>query len=203
MPSGPPRRIPWRGHRPSAAPIWRAKIDDRHHGSGFPTPETQGPRVFTQRRPQAVLASAAKRPSTVTSFAATSFARHLLVGKGDSVHVSAFGKPFSFRPHTLRSHPEFGMGVLAGKIVIITGASSGIGEAAALMFAREGAALGLGARRKSELEALASRIGAGLVALALDRFGRLACVRHAVQVRCFPTRPDISNIVTSGLPITA
>ena len=84
------------------------------------------------------------------------------------------------------------MGVLAGKIVIITGASSGIGEAAALMFAREGATLVLGARRKSALESLASRIGAlggtaaclagdvrdeayaaGLVALALERFGRL------------------------------
>ncbi len=26
---------------------------------------------------------------------------------------------------------------------------------------------------------------------------------NALQDRCFPTRPDISNIVTSGLPITA
>ena len=84
------------------------------------------------------------------------------------------------------------MGLLAGKTVIITGASSGIGEAAALLFAREGAALVLGARRQIELEALVARIGAlgsaatclagdvrdeefaaGLVALALERFGRL------------------------------
>ena len=40
----------------------------------------------------------------------------------------------------------------------MTGASSGIGEAAAILFAREGANLVLGARRSAELDALANRI---------------------------------------------
>lgn len=84
------------------------------------------------------------------------------------------------------------MGLLAGKTVIITGASSGIGEASALLFAAEGASLVLGARRVAELDALVARIEASgrtavrlvgdvrderfaseLVAMALSRFGRL------------------------------
>lgn len=82
---------------------------------------------------------------------------------------------------------------LHGKTIIVTGASSGIGAAAALLFAAEGANLVLGARRSIELDALAARIseaGVGkavvlagdvrnedyaqtLVELAVDRFGRL------------------------------
>lgn len=60
---------------------------------------------------------------------------------------------------------------LADKVVIITGASAGIGRATALLFAREGAKLVLGARRETELQALASEIVAGggsAVALAGD-----------------------------------
>ncbi|QGZ96673.1 SDR family oxidoreductase [Terricaulis silvestris] len=52
------------------------------------------------------------------------------------------------------------MKVLANKVAIITGASSGIGHAAAKLFAAEGARLVLVARRQAELEALASEIGA-------------------------------------------
>jgi NAD(P)-dependent dehydrogenase (short-subunit alcohol dehydrogenase family) len=47
---------------------------------------------------------------------------------------------------------------LEGKVVVITGASSGMGEAAARAFAREGAKLVLGARRKTEGEAVAAAL---------------------------------------------
>src|ERR1043166_4251532 len=45
---------------------------------------------------------------------------------------------------------------LSGKWVLITGASSGFGEAAAIAFAREGAKLLLGARRVDRLEQVAA-----------------------------------------------
>ncbi len=60
---------------------------------------------------------------------------------------------------------------LQGKVVIITGASSGIGRAAALLFAAEGAALVLGARRGAELNQLVAEIscnGGQAVCLAGD-----------------------------------
>lgn len=50
---------------------------------------------------------------------------------------------------------------LRDKTIIITGASSGIGAAAAELFAQEGASVVLGARREIELEAIATRINAG------------------------------------------
>jgi NADP-dependent 3-hydroxy acid dehydrogenase YdfG len=81
---------------------------------------------------------------------------------------------------------------LRGKVVAITGASSGIGEATALLLAERGAKIVLGARRQERLEALATRIIAAggeaayvpadvrqraelekLVALAHAQFGQL------------------------------
>lgn len=81
---------------------------------------------------------------------------------------------------------------IQGKVVAITGASSGIGEATALLLAERGARVALGARGAERLEALASRIRdaggeaahtptdvsrrgdlSGLVGLARERYGRL------------------------------
>lgn len=59
--------------------------------------------------------------------------------------------------------------MLAGKVAIVTGASSGIGRAAALLFAAEGAKLVVGARRRALLEQLVEGIGrAGGEAEAVD-----------------------------------
>lgn len=49
---------------------------------------------------------------------------------------------------------------VAGKVIVITGASSGIGEAAARLLARHGARLVVGARRTERLEALVAAIRA-------------------------------------------
>lgn len=60
---------------------------------------------------------------------------------------------------------------LEGKSIIITGASSGIGAAAAKLFGEEGASLVLGARREAELEAVAAavnRAGGRATAMAGD-----------------------------------
>lgn len=61
--------------------------------------------------------------------------------------------------------------LLKDKVVIITGASSGIGAAAAQLFAQNGAYLILGARRSSELKSVAGEInqsGGRAVVLAGD-----------------------------------
>lgn len=50
------------------------------------------------------------------------------------------------------------MGLLDGKVAIITGASSGIGKAAAILFAASGASLVLVARRQGPLDQLVSDI---------------------------------------------
>jgi NADP-dependent 3-hydroxy acid dehydrogenase YdfG len=50
-------------------------------------------------------------------------------------------------------------GALDGAVALVTGASSGIGEATALALAEHGAAVAITARREERLQALAERIG--------------------------------------------
>lgn len=60
---------------------------------------------------------------------------------------------------------------LAGRVAVITGASSGIGSATAEALAADGAAVALLARRGDRIDALATRIeqsGAGALAIATD-----------------------------------
>ena len=60
------------------------------------------------------------------------------------------------------------MSILEGRVVVVTGASSGIGEACAIIFARRGAKLVLAARRADRLEALVAKLeGMGAEALAV------------------------------------
>ena len=60
-------------------------------------------------------------------------------------------------------------GSLEGRKVLITGASSGIGEATAEAMVAEGASVALGARRKDRLDELAGRLtGGGATAVAIE-----------------------------------
>lgn len=95
-------------------------------------------------------------------------------------------------------------GKLAGKVALVTGASSGIGEATALALAEHGAAVALVARRKERLDELAGRIegmggrvavivsdlaqagqGAEVVKGAVDALGRLDIVVNNAGSCCW------------------
>ncbi|MCO8017809.1 SDR family oxidoreductase [Brevundimonas diminuta] len=104
------------------------------------------------------------------------------------------------------------MPALSNKVVIITGASSGIGAAAARLFAREGAAVVVTARREAELSALVSAIEAEggravavqgdirdealaerLVQTAVERFGGLnIALNNAGAIGANEPTPEIA-----------
>jgi len=85
-----------------------------------------------------------------------------------------------------------GTSSIAGKVVVITGASSGIGESTAKLLAGQGAKVVLGARRKDRIDAIVKQISAedgkaiaftvdvtkraeveALIKAAVDSFGRV------------------------------
>jgi NADP-dependent 3-hydroxy acid dehydrogenase YdfG len=75
---------------------------------------------------------------------------------------------------------------LAGKVALVTGASSGIGEATALALAEAGAAVAIGARRRDRLDALAGKLtddGARVLTLDLDVTDEQACRRAVARTR--------------------
>jgi len=92
----------------------------------------------------------------------------------------------------MKLNENVNMSGLKDKVIVITGASSGIGEATALLLAERGAKVVLGARRPDRLEALAARIAkvggevayastdvkrrddlTNLINLANERFGKI------------------------------
>src|SRR6476646_6304524 len=75
---------------------------------------------------------------------------------------------------------------LEGKTALVTGASSGIGEATAVALAEAGAAVAIAARRTDRLEALAAKIrddGTKVAQLALDVTDESACTAAVRQTR--------------------
>jgi NADP-dependent 3-hydroxy acid dehydrogenase YdfG len=75
---------------------------------------------------------------------------------------------------------------LAGKVALVTGASSGIGEATAIALAEAGAAVAIGARRRDRLDALAAKLtdgGARVLTLDLDVTEEQACTAAVARTR--------------------
>ena len=75
---------------------------------------------------------------------------------------------------------------LTGKVALVTGASSGIGEATALALAEAGASVAIGARRTDRLDALAATLrdgGTKVAQLTLDVTDESACTAAVRQTR--------------------
>ena len=70
-----------------------------------------------------------------------------------------------------------------GPVAVITGASSGIGEATARALAASGYRLALLARRGDRIQTLADELGDGAVAIAADVTDRGSVVKAAERVK--------------------
>ena len=91
------------------------------------------------------------------------------------------------------------VGLLTGKVVFITGASRGIGAAAARLFAREGAAVVLAARSTDALEKIVAEVradGGVADAVTVDLADR-ASIRAAIEAS---TAKATAMIATDGVP---
>ncbi|PYQ23142.1 MAG: hypothetical protein DMF81_09755 [Acidobacteria bacterium] len=116
-----------------------------------------------------------------------------------AVHCQGTGQP-----HSRRAGGPALKGVeLPGAVVALTGASAGIGRAAALAFAREGSRLGLAARRLGRLEEVAAEVralGADALAMELDVADERAVGRFiAAVVERFGRLDVIVNNAGSGV----
>ena len=98
----------------------------------------------------------------------------------------------------------------SGKVVVITGAGSGIGEGTALRFAREGASVVLAGRRKEKLDAVAAGLdeartlvqvadvadetqATALIDAAVKRFGRIDVLVNNAGVAVMGKIADLST----------
>jgi NADP-dependent 3-hydroxy acid dehydrogenase YdfG len=70
-----------------------------------------------------------------------------------------------------------------GRVAVVTGASSGIGEATARALAADGYRVALLARRLDRITALAEKLGSGSIAIQADVTDRDSIVAAAERVR--------------------
>ena len=89
------------------------------------------------------------------------------------------------------------MGRLDGRVAVITGGASGMGEAATRLFVREGARVVIGDVQKDKAEALAAGLDGRAVARAVD-VSRAADVKALVDTARVAVRPARHHVQQRG-----